>query len=474
MNRHDEYKNLLNTLEDVPARMTSLSPKTKPRVRRHKCIKAVTAPISVFVAVFLCITVMVNISPTVAHALERVPILNQIAAAVNFSPSLSAAIEHEFIQYIGMQQTMGDVTVRVEYIIVDQRELNVFYTLHSSVWPNVREWRPSFLNADGTHTQAVVFSGSLSDHQDDVRRVTLNFFDIDMPGHLIFMLEVLYSKDDSNVAVQAMPAPIPAPRQDHAWVPDDQENIITFIFELEFDPLFTEKAERVVLHYDFIMDGQRLTLTYVDIYPTSMRIHLEADAGNTAWLQSIAFYAIDEQGRRFDSITNGITAFGQYGTRMMQTHVLNSPFFAQSEALTLVITEVTWLDKEMERVRVDLVSAEAESLPEGVAIDFMRFDGDSWHLSFAVQARAENHSHSVFRQDFYNEAGDSFTFNAWSSSTRFFDEDGNLQNTWGEHANEGIFYLQFNLHHFPYDIVYLSPSYSRVVCLTDAVYIKIK
>lgn len=51
-----------------------------------------------------------------------------------FSPSLKAAVENDFIQYIGQSQTDNGVTMTVEYVIVDEKQVNIFFTLGSEVY----------------------------------------------------------------------------------------------------------------------------------------------------------------------------------------------------------------------------------------------------------------------------------------------------------------------------------------------------
>ena len=53
----------------------------------------------------------------------------ELAQAVAWSPSLSAAVENDYVQPIGQSQTVNGVTATVEYVIVDRKQLSIFYTL---------------------------------------------------------------------------------------------------------------------------------------------------------------------------------------------------------------------------------------------------------------------------------------------------------------------------------------------------------
>src|SRR5699024_7453091 len=55
------------------------------------------------------------------------PVLRELAAAVAFSPSLSAAVEHDYVQYVGQSQTFDGTTLTLDYVIADQQQMVVFY-----------------------------------------------------------------------------------------------------------------------------------------------------------------------------------------------------------------------------------------------------------------------------------------------------------------------------------------------------------
>ncbi|MCL1786709.1 MAG: DUF4179 domain-containing protein [Defluviitaleaceae bacterium] len=450
MNRLQEYNHLMQALESVPSEMTQMSNQTISRARRRRIIRRSVTPPAIFIAVLLSIALAVNLSPAAAYAAERIPGLRQIAAAVSFNPSLKVAVAHEFIQPMDMEKTVDGITMRVEYVIVDQRQLNIFYTLDAPAYAYLNSWRPSVLSGDGTHLPVAISFGAPVNEAGALRQVVVDFFDQPVPDHLVFEM-LVHPMEGTWWEAVARPASEPA-----EWLHTEPDPLVHFSFSLQLDPTFTAQGETIVLDQEFIMDDQRLTLTSVEVYPTHMRVNLSADPGNTAWLRSLRFFVENDRGDRFDAITNGISAFGGADSPNMVSHVLHSPFFAESEGLTLFIEAVEWLDKDMARVPVNLAEGTADRLPEGVTLAEARRDGMSWHLSFAVVERSENHNHQVFGQNYFNEAGDEFMFNAWSTGIR---ADGLA----GDEAN--VFYVQFTLVDFSYEVVYLSPAFSRVVAL---------
>ena len=453
MNRQQEYQDLMIELENTPAEMTQVSSKTKTRARRRNIKKYTIIPTGTLMTALLMLVLAVNLSLTVAFAFEQIPVLRQIAAAVNFSPSLSEAIRHEFIQHIGQEQTIDNITMRVEYVIVDQRQLNIFYTLDSLVYSYMVSWPNILCAKTGSFTQAAVTNLGGVITAGTIRQSVVHFFNDQMPSQLIMETQVHIVEGLYMVSAE----PVQAPSDMEFAAP---EIIATFTFALEFDPTFTEQGETIYVNQEFVIDGQLLTLTTVEIYPTHMRANFSADPDNTAWLTSLSFHARNERGRRFDAASGGIVAFGHGDSPMISSHLLNSPFFAESNHLSLFIEEVIWLDKDMERVRIDLAGGTAEILPEGVTLYEARRDGSSWRLSFEVLERAENHNHQVFGGRFYDENGNVHHFNSWSS--------GSL----GDGSE--VFFVGFTLVNFPYDVVYLTPVYSRVVRLHEPISLTIR
>jgi len=454
MNRQKEYTDLMLELENTPDTMVQLSKKTKPRAKRRNVMKCVLTPPSVLMAMILMLTVAVNTSPTVARAVEQISLLRHVALIVNFNQTLTDAIEHDFVQRINLEQTKDDITMRVEYVIVDQRQLNIFYTLRSPIHPHLSCYQPNILNADNMEYLAVGAGWSSGigwggeHHDNPIRHVTVDFFDEIMPDTLIFELYVQII-DPSHLPVQPMILPVLT----------ELEDPISFSFVLEFDPTLFGESEILHVDKDFVVDGQRFTLDAVEIYPLHMRVDFSADSTNTAWLRSLIFHAEDGQGNRFDVASSGTVSIGYAYSPMAVSHFLNSPFFAESNELTIFINGVRLLDKD-HLVRIDLANGEAERLPQGITFDGAYWDGQSWHVSFSVEKRGEGMFHTPFDSAYFNEAGDEFCLsNSW---------DVPFQGV-TDIFNPYTFPTQYVLGNFPYDVVYLSPSYSRTVELNEPI-----
>ena len=463
MNRTQEYQDLLAELDNTPPALEYTVTRARARAKKAKNVrKLFFMPAGSIAAIFIAFVAMVNFSSPFAMACDHIPFLRALAAAVSFSPSLSTAVDNEYVQTIGLAQTENGITMRVEYVIVDQKQLNIFYTLQSQDYFNM-DATPTILNMDGEGFGGYsIHVNNFVRENDKLRQFTVDFIDNNIPENLILECKV---HDNGNYEMTE-----PVRVGDEVQEVGEPQTISAFSFALKFDPEYTQQGEVITLNHDIVLDGQNLTVTTVEIYPTHIRVNFTADESNTAWLQSLNFYFLNEKGNRFDPVANGISATGSVDSPMMASHRLESSFFYQSKSLTMYITEVVWLDIDMERIKVDLLSGIADDLPEGVELKQSTRKGDSWELTFSAIERKENSSYQLFGTTYYDENGNEYSYNSWSSGMKgYYDEATGIYT-----ETPGVFIVQFTLSGYSSDTVYLMPSYSRLVELVIPMDVQVK
>jgi hypothetical protein len=469
MNRNEEYNELLTEMENTPNELEYTVKRAQVRLKNRSRIKFVTVTLSSFASFLMVFTILVNSFPTIAYACGQIPMLKDLAQLVSFSPSLSAAVENEYVQPIELEQTEADITARIEYIIVDQKQLDVFYSLDSKIY-SAMEVNPQIKSRYGKILSGYTLSsGSFGALNSELRHLTVNYVDENMPNSLQLILKI-HDNGNHEMTEELVLYEDQKPNKDEFIEPEykEPEYIAEFTFLLEFDPYFTAQGETITLNQTFELDGQSLSVTTVDIYPTHISINLDDIDSNTAWLQSINFYIENEKGERFDRISNGITATGDKDSPMMVSHRLESSFFSNSENLTLFITGVTWLDKDMEKVKIDLKNVTADTLPQYVEFENATRRDNNWTLEFLAKEFKENMSYQLWRTDYYDEQGKEYSYNSWSTGvTDSYNEEI------GQNKPEQ-FEVKFTLYNYPYDIVYLKPNYSRIVELPSPIEIKVK
>jgi hypothetical protein len=241
---------------------------------------------------------------------------------------------------------------------------------------------------------------------------------------------------------------------------------------LAFDAAKTQKAEVIVLNQDFTLDGQSVTATSIEIYPTHLRLNLAYSPDNTAWLTDLSFYLKNGWGKRFDPVEQGLIASGAQDSPEMVSFRLESPFFSRSKSLTLHFTGATWLDKGMDRTKVDLLDGICESLPEGVSLENAIRVGNDWQLTFSAQERKKNATYQLFGYKHYDEAGVAYEHNETTYGMHGY-IDARTGN-YVEFDKEGFYIEQFVLKDYPFDTVFLTPAFSRVTETWPEVVLEVK
>lgn len=463
MNRNDEYLKLMDELETTPIELEYVELRVKGRLKSECKRRIFIMPLTSLVAVFIMFVVLVNCFPTFAYACGKIPLVKELAELVALSPSLLEAVENEYVQPIEEEQTINGITARIQYVIVDQKQLNVFYSLDSNIYTTMRAFAEIKADEDSSLEGYSISSSYFGTVNKELDYVTVDFMEKDMPGSMLLTLKVW---DTGSSIKETVAVPV-----EDAMVSDEKyvepEYISEFTFALEFDPYFTAQGENIVINETFEIDGQTLILDNAEVYPTHIRIDFSDIQTNTAWLKDLSFYMVNESNKRFNPISGGITATGAVDSPMMKSHRLESSFFSNSEELTLYITGVEWLDKEMEKIKLDLVNVTAEQLPQGVTFEKAVRKGDTWILTFVEH---DGKVSEIWSSNYYDEYGKEYHINSWSTGvTGDLDEEG------GQHVNsQRISTVTIPLVNYPYDTVYLSPLYSRNVELTNPIVIKIK
>ena len=413
MTRNEAYQALLNELEVTPPALDGTVGRALRRRRRDRRVRIFGIPAGSLAACFLGFVLLVNLFPPFARACGNVPVLRALAQAVAWSPSLSAAVEHDYVQPMGQSQTVNNITATIEYVIVDQKQVNIFLTLGGEGYETLTAEMPEFT----PDQKCAVLGADTQQAPGTLLHFTLDYQDNSVPEGFTMAFGVT---GETAADASAAPAEPSADRslEDEMLedVPEYAPDILaTFTFDLAFDPTYTARGETVPVNSTFQLDGQTLTVTEAEVYPTHVRVNVEGAADNTAWLEDLDFYLENEDGERFDSISNGVSATGDPDTPSMKSFRLESPYFADSAHLTLHITGATWLDKEKERVRADLKAGTVEWLPEGVSVQSMQHRQDGWVLTFDVTAPADAHK-QVFASRYYGEDGTEYDMDrfGWS------------------------------------------------------------
>ena len=396
----------------------------------------------------------------VAYACSQIPVLKELAEAVTFSRSLTDAVENEYVQPMDLSQTNNSITAEIAYLIVDQKQVNVFYRLDSKKYVSL-EADPEILNSDGVRPASCIYhSTGFGAENGELRCLNIDFVDIDVPGSLRIKLDVYTNgiRDEDAAPEQAVEDIYSDTKV------EDPDYIANFDFLLEFDPKFTATGKVFPVNQTVMLEGQAITITDIELYPTHMRVDIAEAADNTAWLKRLDFYIETDSGMKFDPVSNGITATGSTDSPSMVSYRADSTYFYEANHLKLVITGAQWLRKDMETTYLNLVTGEHGALPEGSEFDSARKHGDGWIVKFQTAWEEGTPMYHLFGHKFLDADGNMYEINQWSSMYGDPDEDGNIT----------YFYDEFPLLNYPYEEVWLSPQYSHNWVAEDQIVIPVQ
>lgn len=457
MNRLEEYQAMIEELDhSAPGLDGTLDRAYKKK--RKRTAKMIVRPVAGLAACFAVFVLLVNFCAPVAYACSQIPVLRELAEAVTFSKSLTDAVENEYVQPMDLSQTENGITAEIAYLIVDQKQVNVFYRLHSEKYEQLSA-NPDF-RCKGGNVGICVLNNSFGQENGELMSVTADFIEGTVPDELECILRVYAS---GVVSEQAAPA-APVDDNDSDELYNEPDYLAEFTFTLTFDPKFTASGKVFPVNETVILEGQAITVTNIEVYPTHMRVEIAESEDNTAWLQDLDFYIETDWGMKFDSASSGIIATGSGDSPSMVSYRADSTYFYEANHLKLVITGAKWLRKDMETTYLNLVTGEHGELPEGAAFEKAERSGSGWIVTFRADWNEDEPMYQNFRSNFYDADGNEYEINQWSMMHGEKNEEGEFT----------YFLDEFPLKNYPYDEVWLSPQYSHYWTADDLIVITIQ
>lgn len=335
MDRKQEYDALTQELRQTPPALNGTLDRAleRRRVRRRRLrpLRSLAAAAAVFV-------LLVNVSTPFAQACAHIPVLSWLAQAVCFSHSLSSAVEHDWVQKVDQTQSDSGYTLTLEDLIVDQKQIHLFYTL---AWEDPScEYAMVYVDGGRLSPRPSVLSDSVQGPQ-DAGHIVLDYREEQVPDRLDLELTVRPNGDGP-----------PAAR---------------FRFQVTLDPALTAAGQIRPVEQWVELDGQQIYVDRLEIYPTHARLLLEDHPDNTARLTSLLCHLEDETGQRYER-EGSFSSFSDPDNGFLTQLRLASPYFQQPERLTLRITGAAWQEPDKAEVTVDLASGTAAGLPEEIRL----------------------------------------------------------------------------------------------------------
>lgn len=427
MNRMEEWMALQEELEQIPMETEGTMERAAARLRRRR---RVWQPLTAAAMVAVCFVAAVNLSPTVAQACSQVPVLAQLARAVSFSSSLRQAVEQEYVQIVDQTAEDRGVTAHIHSLIVDQKQVHLYFTLESEEYDKLSALPEVFLE-DGTDAQAVS-TGSYGGQSD---------------GELL------------HAAVDFLPeAQVPETMQVVLRVYDEAAEARTLVakptFTLQIDPEYRAQGRKAALEVPFCFGEERFWVTGVEIYPTHIRLQVEGAPENRTYLKWMEFSLVLPDGTEiYDSSAAGIGGTSDPVTGERKTFYAESSFFMETDQLELKIHVAGLLDKDAPRTQVNLETGACDSAPLNGECT-VETPGEIWCTFDGLPERR----FALFEPTLYDSAGKAYPTGGYGMG---WNQDGRAQQ-----------YLCIP-EEFPDTEVYLQPEVTRLYVPEQPVTVKL-
>ena len=384
MNRNHEFSDWIESVKraPMPARVHFSAQRAVNRAKtRKKTFGIVGIPAMGLAALFLAFTILVNSSVAFARTMGEIPPLAQLAKAVAADASLKAAVENKYVQPVKAVQRQGDIEVTLEYVIADERQLSAFIRIRDLAAPEKRYriytselrysganlgWRPAF--GQGTSKpDAMIRAGDLEEV-----RLAAGEYERRLPSEVNLFIQLssvdeapAYFESGEGEGMPYLPKPIPG-----EWV-----------FALSLDPALTLPGQAFDLQNRPVdIDGQRLRLKQLTVYPTRAVLLVGNDSDNTSTIASIDVSMKNDQGRTWAFVRQR----EPFGFIMDVTEItLESSYFANSDSLILSVEDVILIpDSGRIPIEIDIPAEKAYGLPENVRLASVVREGAQTMLYF--------------------------------------------------------------------------------------------
>ena len=452
-NRTVEFQAMMDELAQPPKELKTSVERARRRARHTRMFRRFTAPIGTVASVAACFVLMVNLFPTFALACSSVPVIRELAAAVAFSPSLSAAVAHDYVQYIGQSQTVEGVTVDLGYAIVDQHQMVFVYSVDGGRFYS----SPELLDENGDHIAAAystsIAKGDMSGQSNGMESMILSFSaPNDLPERFTINMYFLAEKQPETLAAPAAPqASLGEPMENWAD-PRNAPGVLCFTFDVALDMNRIAQPITVPVNRWIELDGQRIQVERLEYTPTRTILYLGEDQANTAWLKSLKFWFEDQSGHRYDDKDGSLVSSSTLESPSQLTYYFQSFYYDPPKGLTLCIDKAEWLDKDAPHVVVDLTSGEATGLPAGVELVDVHPVGTGVELTILSPKLREQFAQS-FSHTYWDPEGGEHKWHQMSTIRVDAEDSGD-----GEAKHKEVFYLD----NYSCDAVELELSYTSV------------
>lgn len=358
------------------------------RLKRRKRRKSLWS-LAITAVLLVTFVTSIRVSPAFASAVGSIPVLGKIVELIQYDKGLQGIFDNDYYQQINASQTVDDITLTINGLIVDETGVVVSYTLEAPYPISTVGYKDVHIFKDDSEIEKGSWSYDHPDQQHQNRKEDV--------------LDLMFLEKQS-FETRGMKMEI--------TLENDKETTFSIPFTLQKD---VKKGKVYPLKQEVVIEGQKLVIDEITINPLRVSVDITFDETNTMEIYNFQDMRIeDENGEEWSSIRNGTSGRG-FG-ESKQTLFLQSNYFEKPQKLYFKMNQLQALAKEEAYVLVDLQKGKVLKQPSDGKIEFTSIKPDS------VEARYEQANDEVNRSLFYiaeNANGEEVESN---SSSMHYDE----------------------------------------------------
>ncbi|REB05250.1 DUF4179 domain-containing protein [Sporosarcina sp. BI001-red] len=330
------------------------------RSKQKRRRKRVTWMVAMAAILLLTFVTSIRVSTAFANTIAAIPGMEPFVALIQHDKGLQAIFNEDYYQEIGSSQTVGDVTMTIDGVILDETGMNVYYTIESSKKMKTASVNTIEITNSRPMPEAGISYGGMS--ANDVFSYQ-EIMELTFPKRNVF--------SDLNFTIEAEM--------------DIDEKMVAFLIPFEV-PEQTKPSKPYVLNEITELDGQHFTIDEVVDSPLRVAVQVTFDPNNTKKILSFEdMRLVDERGEVWSKIANGVTAFGNEKGKTTHTFFLQSNYFSTPKKLYLQINKAQAIKREQAFVEVNTDTKELLTFPDGPQLQLVDADRNGIELSLSVK-----------------------------------------------------------------------------------------
>ena len=299
----------------------------------------------------------IRISPAFADYISVIPGMEKLVDLIRDDKGKMLAVENDYYEKIGVFQEKNGIKFTIDGAIADENGLILFYSINTKEKLKevyTEEVELEILDEKELGESSAMLGGPLYSEKGKTSHSEKFEFYFQTP------LEVNSFEIKVGVKVKG------------------QKEVFTLPFDLKKE---IQKKKTYVLDKEVEIEGQKFTLSKVDVYPIRIAVHVKMNhPQNTKKLLYFdGIRLIDEHGETWSKIANGFTNSGISDDE--EIIYLQSNYFREPNELYLEINKIQAVDKDEANVVVDTQRAQILKQPKGNKFIAARVEGDQIILS---------------------------------------------------------------------------------------------